>query len=278
MLRAMFFLAHTPAPTLRDFVDRFWLCSDAPSHDRERILPGGTVELVINLREDEVRIYDPDQPERVRRLAGAVVSGTYARPFVIDPRQHASIIGVHFQPGGAFPFLGPRADELANDHVDLVMLWGRAAGELRERLCEAASAAERFAIMEQTLLRQLARPLKRHAAVYAALRAFEQSHGCVDVRRVARQVELSDRRFIEVFAAEVGLTPKRFCRILRFQHARAEIGRNSAPDWAALALECGYFDQSHLIHDFREFSGMSPTTYARQQNQPLLPNHVLFAA
>lgn len=278
MLWAVYFLAHTPAPALRGFVDRFWLCSDAPSHDRERIHPSGTVELVINLREDEVRIYDPDRPARARRFAGAVVSGTYARPFVIDPRQHASIIGVHFYPGGAFPFLGPRADELANDHVDLATLWGRAAGELRERLCESASAAERFAIMEQTLLRQLARPLKCHPAVSAALRAFEQSHGCVDVRRVARQVELSDRRFIEVFAAEVGLTPKRFCRVLRFQHARAEIGRNSAPDWARPALECGYFDQSHLIHDFREFAGMSPTSYVRQRNQPLLHNHAPFAA
>jgi hypothetical protein len=93
-------------------------------HSKERIIPSGTIELVINLRENEFRIYDPRHPMRCKRFSGAIVSGTYEGAFVIDVEQHALAIGVHFRPGGAFPFLGVSANELADMHIDLETLWG----------------------------------------------------------------------------------------------------------------------------------------------------------
>jgi AraC-like DNA-binding protein len=271
----MFYRSHTPAPPLHDFIERFWLCSDAPAHRRERILPSGTIELVVNLREDEIRIYDPAQPDRVRRLSGAIVSGTYGSFFVIDTLQHASMLGVHFRPGGAVPFLGAPSCELADRHVDLAALWGREpAAELRERLCAAATAAERFRLLEKMLVRRLRHPPQRHGAVAAALDAFQRTGSDVSIRDVAQDVGLSQRRFIQVFAAEVGLTPKLYCRVRRFQQARRLVGKTAAPDWAGIAVTCGYFDQSHLIRDFREFSGLSPVAYLRQASEQVLPNHV----
>ena len=268
----MFYRSYTPAPPLRDFVDRFWLCSDTPPHSRERILPTGTIELVVNLREDEIRIYDPSHPDRCTRLSGATVSGAYSRFFVIDPLQHASILGVHFRPGGAFPFLGAPAGELADTHVDVETLWGAPALELRERLCAAATPAERFSLMERALLSHLRNPPERHGAVPAALDAFKE-RAEARVRDVARRVGLSQRRFIQVFAAEVGMTPKLYSRVRRFQRARA-LARKTAPDWARIAVDCGYFDQSHLIRDFLEFSGFTPADYLRRQSEQVLPNHV----
>ncbi|MBX6316292.1 MAG: AraC family transcriptional regulator, partial [Isosphaeraceae bacterium] len=88
----MFLRTYTPGPPLDGYIDRFWLVSDTPSHPRERILPSGAVELVINLSDDEIRIYDPSHPDRPRRYPGAVVSGPYRGFFLIDPLQHASII------------------------------------------------------------------------------------------------------------------------------------------------------------------------------------------
>jgi AraC-like DNA-binding protein len=270
----MFYRTHTPALPLRDFIERFWLCSDAPAHRTERILPSGTFELVVNLREDEIRVYDPAQPDRVRRLSGAIVSGTYGSFFLIDTLQHAAMLGVHFRPGGAFPFLGFPAGEMADTHVDLATLWGRApAAELRERLCAAATPEERFRRLETMLVRGLRNPPRRHGAVSAALATFGQA-GSESVREVAERVGLSQRRFIQVFAAEVGLTPKLYCRVQRFQQARRMVGTAAAPDWAGIALACGYFDQSHLIRDFREISGLSPGAYLRQRSENVLPNHV----
>ncbi|HKI01985.1 MAG TPA: helix-turn-helix domain-containing protein [Thermoanaerobaculia bacterium] len=269
----MLYLSHTPSPPLGDFIERFWLCSDAPPHSRERILPSGTIELVVNLRDDEIRVYDPSRPDRCTRYSGAVVSGTYSRFFVIDPLQHASIAGVHFRPGGAFPFLGAPAGELADAHVDLEILWGRAAAELRERLCAAGTPEQRFSLLENALLARLRHPPEHHGSVPVALDAFERgAEG--RVRDVAGRVGLSQRRFIQVFAAEVGMTPKLYSRVRRFQRARALAQSAVALDWARVAVESGYFDQSHLIRDFLEFSGLSPGDYLRRRSEQVLPNHV----
>jgi AraC-like DNA-binding protein len=270
----MIYRSYTPSPPLADFVERFWQCSDAPSHRRERILPSGTIELVINLREDEIRIYEPLHSDRCTRFSGAVVSGPYKGCFMIDPLQHASIIGVHFKPGGAFPFLNAPADELADTHLDLETLWGRTATELRERLCAATTAGQRFSLLEDALVSRLRHPPERHGAVSIALETFEQTGGGARVHDVACRVGLSQRRFIQVFAAEVGLTPKLYCRMRRFQQAREFMRNVEAPDWARVAVNCGYFDQSHLIRDFQAFSGLSPMTYLRRASEHVLPNHV----
>jgi AraC-like DNA-binding protein len=92
------------------------------------------------------------------------------------------------------------------------------------------------------------------------------------VSDVADEVGLSARRFIELFKDEVGLAPKLFCRVRRFQRAVRLVHGRTDVDWADVALDCGYFDQAHLIHEFREFSGLSPTAYLRVRSSHL--NHV----
>ena len=87
-------------------------------------------------------------------------------------------------------------------------------------------------------------------------------------------IALSPKRFIERFKADVGVTPKRYCRLLRFQRVVTNAHRGGATDWAELALACGYFDQAHLIHDFREFSGLTPTAY--EARRTAFQNHVTF--
>jgi AraC-like DNA-binding protein len=254
------YLTHSPPQPLAGFVDHFWLLAGAQIHRQERILPSGTMELVVNLRENEIRIYDATRPERCRRFSGAVLSGAYSRAFVCDAAQHESIMGVHFRPGGVVPFLDAMAHELADAHADLADLWGRSASELRERLCEVAAPQERFRILEAFLTGRLhPRPSKHHPVVAAALNMFGATGTGASVRDVSRAVGLCERRFIQVFNSHVGVTPKFFCRLLRFQRARALAQQAARVDWSRLAATCGYFDQSHLIHDFQEFSSSSPT-------------------
>jgi AraC-like DNA-binding protein len=276
--KTMFLRTYNPGPPLDEFVDRFWLCSDSPQHPRERILPSGTLELVINLSDDEIRIYDPSHPDHCQRYSGAVVSGPYRSFIAIDPLQHESIIGVHFRPGRAVPVLGVPANELADAHVDLEALWGPAAAELRERLCTATTPAKRFAVLEEVLLGRLRRSSPRHGAIPVALDAFEQADASVKVRDLARRIGLSQRRFIQLFTAEVGLTPKLYGRVRRFQRARAMVRPGAVPDWARVAVECGYFDQAHLIRDFRAFAGFSPVEFLRHLSERVLPDHIVQTA
>src|SRR5262249_42077266 len=120
--RAMVYLSHSPGPPLAPLVETLWWMSDAPRHARERVLPSGTLELVINLQENEFRIYHAGQSQGASIFPGAIVSGAYRGSFVIDTREHASILGVHFRPGGAGPLLGVPPGVLAETHVALEAL------------------------------------------------------------------------------------------------------------------------------------------------------------
>jgi len=262
----MLYLTYAPAPPLSEFVDYFWLFDGGQTPRKERIVPSGTSELVINLRDDEIRIHHPAH-SRHRQLSGAVLSGPYSSILVVDAMQHESMLGVHFKPGGAYPFLGALASELTDAHADLADLWGRSALELRERLCVVSTHRDRFQIMEAFLRDRLRRCRKGHHGVTIALNVFGPNGTGASVRDVAREVGICQRRFSKVFAAQVGLTPKVFCRILRFQRVRTLADQIEKPDWAQIASICGYFDQSHLINDFLEFSGFSPTAYLRRLRQ-----------
>jgi AraC-like DNA-binding protein len=136
---------------------------------------------------------------------------------------------------------------------------------LRERLCGATTSAERFQLLQEALLNRLWHGVEKHYAVSTALEMFGKSQPGPAVREIAKYLGLSQRRFIEVFKAEVGMTPKLFSRIQRFQQTRTLIQHNTSPNWADLALDLGYFDQSHLIREFVEFSGHSPTDYLNRQ-------------
>jgi AraC-like DNA-binding protein len=263
----------TPAPPLGDFVECLWLLTDAPPRSKERIAASGTIDLVINLHENALRVYDAAKPEQCQRLSGAVVTGAHSGPFVIDTRERVSVMGVHFRPGGAFPFLGPPASELADTHVDLDALWGTSATELHERLCAAKTPAERFNLLEKALVAHLFRPLERHYAVRLALDTFVRADSGVAIRDIARDAGLSQRRFIQLFAREVGMSPKLFYRVRRFRQTLETLRRTAVPDWARLATDCGYYDQSHLIHDFRFFSNLSPTEFVRLRSDCVMQNH-----
>lgn len=252
---------YKPKPPLSNFVDNFWLYEGHQETEQkiERILPTGTLELVINLRQNGLRFYDAAHSEN-SCYSGAIVSGAHGHG--LTPKEEAPfLIGVHFKPGGAFPFLGLPASDLADTHVDLETLWGPSAGRLRERLCEARTSDERFQLLQQALLSRLSERVEKHYAVSAALEMFGNNRAGPIVRETAKYLGLSQRRFIQVFKAEVGMTPKLFSRIQRFQQTRSFIQQNPLPNWATLALDYGYFDQSHLIREFLEFSGLSPTDY-----------------
>ncbi len=269
----MRFRAHRPGPALSRFIDYLWSLSDAPAHARERIFPSGTLELVVNLAEDAFRIScAPASGGSLGRFPGAIVSGCYAAPFEIDTRAHASIVGVHFKPGGAAAFLGVPPGKLADSHLALDELWGPRAFELRERLCLASSWSEQARILEQILSDQLARGRAPRRAVAPSLVALERPRA--EVGSVARELGLSHRRFIELFSEDVGMTPKRYARARRFQRALAMAKGSSAPGWTEIALACGYFDQAHLCREWVELTGVSPSKFAASSDRRVKDNHL----
>ena len=233
----------------------------------ERVLPTGTMEIVIDLRGGGLRLHDRLDPCKTQDFAGALVAGPHTRFFVIDTSRPGALLGVHFRPGGAFPFFDLPISELGNVHVPLAALWGSAAAELSERVTMAQNAEAIFSSLEQSLLLRLSRPDARHRAIAFALAQLCRAAQSWKIADLAEHVGLSQRRFIDLFGSEVGLRPKRFSRVLRFQRALRLINRTTAIDWTALALDCGYYDQAHFIHDFQEFCSVAPTAYAALRSE-----------
>jgi AraC-like DNA-binding protein len=259
------YVARPPAPPLAKLIEYVWASQGAPAHAKERVVPTGTLELVVSLVEGEGRIYDT--AGRQQWLSGgAVVSGAYRRPFMFDTREDTSVVGVHLRPGYAGVVLGVPPGELTDRHVDLEALWGRRARELRERLCAATTTEQRFAILEAELASRLDQR-RGHPAVTYALDALARPHVGARVGDIAKSAGLSQRRLIELFTAAVGLTPKRFGRVVRLHRATA-LARSAALDWTRVAHECGYYDQAHMIHDFRELAEVTPSDLMRASAHP----------
>src|SRR5438270_2599301 len=265
---------HIPQPPLSSFVDLFWFYDGyfPGPHKKERLMPDGSIELVINLKQNEARIYDRENLDKYLQLSGAVLCGPHSSFFVIDTAQQDSVIGVHFKPAGPFTFFKMPASALHNLHVSLDALWGHEAGLLRQRLLESPTPERKFQVLEECLLARAFRPLQRHRAVDCALGLFRNIHTAPAMTDLADEIGISSRRFIQLFSQEVGLTPKLFARVRRFQQVLQQIRTGAEFSWADMAASCGYFDQAHFIHDFKEFSGINPTTYLAQKTDHL--NHV----
>ena len=258
-----------PCYPLSNYIQMFWYWEGYhPPHTKERILPGGMMEITINLNEIPFRIHDAQQDSNPLEIKECLVSGARSTYFVIETSKPMSILSVWFKPGGALTLLGVNGNEIHNRHLPLETLWGQFAYELYGRLQEAQTANQYFRILEKALLQKLTTSSEQHRAVRYALRCFMQSPHSVTISKVVNAIALSPTRFIQVFREDVGLSPKQFCRVQRFQKSLHLIANRPTTNWVDVALACGYYDQSHFINDFRGFAGITPSHYAPQS-----PNH-----
>lgn len=254
----MTFIRRIDRPPLSRFVDFFWLVEGyAQPHGAERVLPTGSVDLILSL----------DEHHKADTLAGA-----RSRSIVIDTSRSLSFIGVRFRPGGAFPFLGLPAGELQDISVDPTFIWGARARTLRDELLHSPAPQARFRILERFLLERLHKMRDRHPAVQYAIDTIGHSAGATSIASIVERIGLSPRRFIATFRNEVGLAPKVFCRLVRFRNVIGQVRHFETVDWADVALACGYSDQPHFIHDFREFAGVTPSGYLRHRTSSA--NHI----
>jgi AraC-like DNA-binding protein len=267
-------LMRPPRPVLRPFVKTLWAMDPTESPvremaDRERVLPTGMMHLAFRLTDSPIRLFDDVDDQAGQTMRHAVVGGARGTCYVRDISQPAISVGAQLLPGASELLFGVPADELAECHTPLDELWGREAGLARERLCEASSPQQRLEIFESILASRLPRVHGLHPAVAHALERFTMT---ADVREVVRQTGYSHRRFIALFRRAVGLTPKLFCRVLRFQRVVGRIAAAPSASWIELALDGNYSDQPHFNRQFREFAGVTPGEY--REISPSLPNHV----
>ena len=259
----MQFLSLIPQAPLSHLVEMIWDWEAAfHSHRLERVLPVANAGLIINLAEDQTRVYD--EHYRCTRFSGSTLDGPRTRSTIIDSEEQVAVMGVVFRPGGAARFFRERMDRLANASVDLEDLAGNHALLLRERLLEADGPHRRLALLMQWLEKR-APPAVSTNPIQHALTVLDSDPRIGALTAAARELGWSRRQLGDRFRQQVGITPKRYLRLRRFHRVVTTTETRERIDWAGLSLDCGYHDQAHMAHEFREFAGLSPGAFSRQR-------------
>lgn len=273
----MLYLERIPAAPLNRHIRALWYArSGEMEHRRERVLPSGCIEIILNLARDY--LLDCPDDDSLRRMPHSLVVGARSIYEIIDSSDMADLIGIVFVPGGFAPFASDSVDAFSNRSVALEDVWGAPVQSLRDHLRDLATPEARLRCLENFLTmrfaaRLLADPPSWQGAVRFALGRFGQAPRDAMVREVARQTGWSERRFSQLFRQSVGLSPKLWCRVQRFQRTVNQLHAGAEMRWAELALDCGYYDQSHFANEFRAFSGIDATTYSGLSGTPWA-NHV----
>lgn len=254
------FRIQPPSPLLASYIKHFWILeTDCTTQESERIIPCGNIQMLF-YRGDPVVLSSLEQTERVQDCA--LLCGQSVGYSDIRLTGRIKIIAVVFHVHGASAFFRMPMFELGERKVVFADTEDRPLVDLQDQILEASDDASAIRLIEQFLLRRL-HPLKdynlqRMEAVISKIGLMKGETSLADLYEAAC---LSPKQFRRVFTAHIGINPKDFLRIIRFQHALFVL--QSSPDllFSRLAYECGYSDQSHLIHEFKTFSGYTPKEY-----------------
>ena len=177
------------------------------------------------------------------------------------------MLGVRFWPGGAYPFLLLPQNEIADRVIALDAIWGAVARELQSRIADSATATESVRQVETILIARLNHFRRHDEAIFKAIASIFRAGGSLPVESIASNMGIGLRRLDRQFNTRVGLPPKMLCRIVRLQRVlRMLEQRENGQDFVQIALDCGYYDQSHFIKEFKAFAGKGPTSYFAEQN------------
>lgn len=242
-----------PRAPLDAFVECFWtLEGEDPAPQPERILPDGCVELILNFGAPFSQHSDRGRCLQPRNFLVGQMTG----PILISPSGAVELIGIRFHPGGTLPFLRVPLHELTDQVVELGSLSSKLERELLDAAARAPSLPEKIAALETFLTRCLTTNKHESTLTFLAAKIIARA-GQVSVDQLANDAGISSRQLERKFLREVGIGPKLLGRIIRFQQVfRAVEAGNSA--WSTIALDCGYYDQAHLIRDFNQFAQQTP--------------------
>lgn len=259
-----------PAPPLDSLIETIWDWDMPPAAPgRERILPVPGTALIINLHEDETRVWN--DAGACLRASGSVIGGPYLRSWIIDTAEQVRVMGLGFRPGGAHALLGIDIGELCRRDVDLDALLGASARHLRQRLLETPLPLHRLALLEGWLRRLHPEPALDPVIAHAVA-MLGRTPQLARIGLLQRDSGWSAHRFGTRFRQQVGMTPKQFARLLRFRAVVAQAHPQAEIRWSEVAADSGYCDQAHLSHQFREFAGITPAAFADLRGP--YPNHV----
>ena len=254
----MIYREFRPSPALTTLVDRlWWLEGPAELIGAEPIPPDGRTEIIVHGADTFAEL---DRSGGWRVQDRVLLAGQATHAVAVRPRGYARLVGARLHPTGAFAFFGVPQDELIDSVVDLRQIDSRLARVLREDVATRESGSAMIAALDRALVRAAPEGADPSPARDAVAMAIGR-RGLMRVSEIADVLDLSPRQLERVFRERVGLRPKLFLRVLRFQEVLRSLRDGTPGTWADIAARHGFYDQPHFIRDFKEFVGQSPSAW-----------------
>lgn len=261
----MIYRIHKPASPLSEFIDFFFYYEDYQAdHTMEKLLPDGSVDLLIDLTDSPKKIFHNEDGSSYSTVNKTWISGMKTDYLLIDASV-SNMIGIHFKPGGCFPFVDFPMAELNNLTIEVDSIWGNEINNIREAILNQPDIDLRFSILEKYFHARGKNKMGNHALVHYSVGQLVHSPQMWTIRKLSDKTGVTPKHLITLFKKYVGLSPKMFSRINKFQKVIQLIEQQQKIDWSMLAYECGYFDQAHFIKEFRDFSGINPVLYLEKR-------------
>jgi AraC-like DNA-binding protein len=255
------YVGRVPAPPLDRYIDDIYCLTGVPRHRLMNVPPMPSAHLFVNLG-GPVRLWDSDPSVPPGVFTDGWFMGMWTRRFLFEYPTRVRLVGVHFKPWGMSPFIDVPASELRDRWVPVDAVWRRALDRIRNQVGDLGSATAALRVLEEELRSRLAGApsrgldLVRHTGGQLAA-----AHGVVPVGALSEAAGVSGNHLAAQFKSHVGVTPKRVARIYRFARLILSADGLHPVGWAESAHTAGYFDQAHLIKEFKDFTGHTPTEY-----------------
>ena len=253
---------HPKSPVNR-CVECFWTLESETNTlpaQTERILPDGCIELILNFGES----FSQHEAQRTLVQPRHFLVGQMTGPILISPTGVVELVGIRFHPGGTVPFVRTPMHELTDQVTELSSISLHLERQLLSASSHLKTLNDRVAAIEAVLIDNLIRSNLNSQTLTLAAKIVE-CRGLVSVDQLAQDAGISARQLERRFLNEVGVGPKLLSRILRFQQVFRAV-ENCEVAWAPVAVECGYYDQAHLIRDFNQFAHQTPAGLFSQQS------------
>ncbi len=263
----MIFETHIPSFPLNQFIESFvYYKGYNPEHSVDRFLPDGYTYVVFDLTDYPKFIYDNHTLKEIQSCRNVWFSGIREKYITIPSGRDSEMFIIYFQKGKAYPFVEMPMNELADYVVDGELVMSNEILNMRESLLECLTIRQKFIYAERYLKDTFSKKLIANPFVDYSVNSILQQPHQLAMNRLSEKVGYSQKHLIKIFKEHVGVTPKVFLRIIRFQKAIKEIEINRSANWTSIAFESGYYDQAHFINDFREFSGFTPGQFLKMKS------------
>lgn len=267
----MFYEEFTPHISLAPFVRCIWVFeadADTGEGETQRIVPDGFPELIAHYGD---QFHEVDTNGMAKQQSRLMFAGQLSGPLTLQSGARVGVMGVRFWPAAARALLRLPMNEMTDQRLDMSAVLGATTSTLIDEVFSALDPAARVAVMERFLMRRLlngraAEKFAHHnATVTHCVQSLYRSDGEISVDRLAHTANLSSRQLERRFLNEVGISPKLLASIFRFRRVFnfMESPNPQAARWTTAALSAGYFDQPHMIRDFKRFAGQQPQAFYR---------------